>query len=85
MLRIHSKVMTAYGEGVLVSVETPHNGLYVGYENATCVVWFGSESPGVHRLGKDTGRWISKEMSYRELIEYNKDLVREEKIDDILR
>ena len=87
MLRIHSKVMTEYGEGILVSVTTPHNGLYVSYEQADCVVWFGSENPGTHRYSEDgrvIGKWISREIPLKDLIEMNQDRIRNEKIEDIL-
>ena len=46
MLRIHSKVNTPYGEGILVSMNTDFNGLYISYERTECVVWFGTENPG---------------------------------------
>ena len=44
MLRIHSKVNTPYGEGILVSMETEFNGLYITYERTKCIVWFGTEN-----------------------------------------
>lgn len=82
MLRIHSKVNTTYGEGILVSMKTEFNGLYISYERTDCVVWFGSENPGKRK--NDSGNWISREISLRELIELNQDLIRNEKINDIL-
>jgi hypothetical protein len=82
MLRIHSKVNTPWGEGILVSVDTEFNGLYIKYEGAKCVVWFGTENPGISDEGH--GRWITREISLRELIELNQDNIRNEKIDDIL-
>jgi len=82
MLRIHSKVSTPYGEGILVSVKTDFNGLYVSYERTQCVVWFGSENPGISDNGH--GRWISREFSLKELISLNQDNIRNEKIGDIL-
>ena len=81
MLRIHSKVNTPYGEGILVSMETEFNGLYITYERTKCVVWFGTENPG---KSDGYGRWISREISLRELIELNQDTIRNEKINDIL-
>ena len=82
MLRIHSKVNTPYGEGILVSVKTDFNGLYISYERAECVVWYGTENPGTSDEGH--GRWITREFSLKELIAVNKDNIRNEKIDDIL-
>lgn len=80
--RIHSKVMTEWGEGTLISVETPFNGLYVSYDQARCVVWFGGENPG-KREG-DSGSWISREITLKELVELNSEVIRDEKINDIL-
>ena len=82
MLKIHSKVMTEWGEGTLISVETPFNGLYASYDQAKCVVWFGSENPG-KREGEGAN-WISREISLKELVEMNADAIRDEKINDIL-
>ena len=82
MLKIHSKVMTEWGEGTLISVETPFNGLYASYDQARCVVWFGSENPG-KREGEGAN-WISKEITLKELVDQNAEAVRDEKINDIL-
>lgn len=41
-LRIWDRVKTTIGEGILIKVETPFNGLRVDYKNAKCVVWYGS-------------------------------------------
>ena len=82
MLRIHSKVNTPYGEGILVSMETEFNGLYITYERTKCVVWFGTENPGKSD-NDDYGRWISREITLRELIELNQDVIRNDKLVDI--
>ena len=82
MLKIHSRVMTEWGEGTLISVETPFNGLYASYEQARCVVWFGPENPG-KREGEGAC-WITRDISLKELAEMNSDAVRDEKINDIL-
>jgi len=82
MLRIHSKINTPYGEGILVSVKTDFNGLYISYERAECVVWYGTDNPGISDEGH--GRWITREFSLKELIALNQDNIRNEKIDDIL-
>lgn len=76
MLKIHSKVNTTYGEGILVSVKTDFNGLYISYDRTECVVWYGSDNPDIS--------WITKKFSLKELIELNQDNIRNEKIDDIL-
>ena len=82
MLKIHSKVMTEWGEGTLISVETPFNGLYASYGQARCVVWFGSENPG-KREGEGAN-WISREISLKELVEINRDDIRNDRIDEFL-
>ena len=81
MLKIHSKVNTPYGEGILVSVKTEFNGLYVSYERTECIVWFGTENPG--KRENDGVNWISREISLRELIELNKDTIRNEKLNEL--
>jgi hypothetical protein len=81
MLKIHSKVNTPYGEGILVSVKTEFNGLYVSYERTECIVWFGTENPG--KRENYGGNWISREISLRELIELNKDTIRNEKLNEL--
>ena len=81
MLKIHSKVNTPYGEGILVSVKTEFNGLYVSYERTECIVWFGTENPG--KRENYGGNWISREISLRELIELNKDTIRNQKLNEI--
>ena len=81
MLKIHSKVNTPYGEGILVSMETEFNGLYITYERTKCVVWFGTENPGISDNGH--GRWISREISLKELIELNQDVIRNDRLDEI--
>ena len=82
MLKIHSKVNTPWGEGTLISVETPFNGLYASYDQAKCVVWFGTENPG-KREGVGTCR-ISRDISLKDLVEMNREAIRDEKINDIL-
>jgi hypothetical protein len=81
MLKIHSKVNTPYGEGILVSVKTEFNGLYVSYERTECIVWFGTENPG--KRENYGGNWISREISLRELIELNKDTIRNQKLNEL--
>ncbi len=81
MLKIHSKVNTPYGEGILVSMITEFNGLYVSYEKTICVVWFGSKNPYISDNGH--GRWISREITLNELVKLNQDLLRDDKLSEI--
>ena len=81
MLKIHSKVNTPYGEGILVSIKTEFNGLYISYERTDCVVWFGTENPG--KIENDSGNWISREISLKDLIDLNQDIIRNDKLDEI--
>ena len=82
MLKIHSKVNTTYGEGILVSVKTDFNGLYISYERTECVVWYGVENSGSKE--GESGSWITREFSLKELITLNQDNIRNEKINDII-
>ena len=82
MLKIHSKVNTPWGEGIIVSMRTAYNCSYIVYEQTQCSIWFGEENPGI--MEGDNGSWITKEMSLKELIEMNHDTIRNEKINDIL-
>jgi len=81
MLKIHRKVNTPYGEGILVSMVTEYNGLYIKYEKTKCVVWFGSDNPGKSDNGH--GSWISREISLSELIKLNQDVLRDDKLSEI--
>jgi hypothetical protein len=40
-LRIFQEVNTEDGRGLLVNIETPHNGLYVEFDRAKATVWYG--------------------------------------------
>ena len=79
-LRIWDKVKTELGEGILVKVETPCNGLSVDYKNAKCVVWYGSENGQDPNSGT---KWITHEYYYETLLIWNKDKIREEKLDEL--
>lgn len=81
MLKIHSKVNTPYGEGILVSMETEFNGLYITYEQTKCVVWFGTENPG--KRENDSGNWISHEFTLNELVKLNQDVLRNDKLSEL--
>ena len=39
---IGQEVKTPHGVGILVSIEMPHNGLYIEPNRAEAVVWYGS-------------------------------------------
>ncbi len=82
MLKINSKVMTEWGEGILVEAKTDWNGLGVNYDNCRVVVWFGTNNPGT-REGY-SGQWITREMTLKELMETNKEKIRDERIDELL-
>lgn len=79
MIKIHTKVKTPIGEGILIKIDTPFNGLYVEYDNTTCVVWFGTQNAA----GGDGGLWVSREFRYKDIVELNKDRIRIDKIDEI--
>lgn len=68
-LRIFQEVNTEDGRGLLISIQTPFNGLYVEFDRAYCVVWYGTDK-SVYNVA----RWISKEYSLKDLEEWNKEL-----------
>ena len=74
-LRIWDKVKTPVGEGILTSVYTPGNGLYIDYDNTKCSVYY---EPKI-----DGGVWIVKEWSYKDILSLNKNKLREEKLNDL--
>jgi hypothetical protein len=71
-------VNTPVGKGILTTVYTPGNGLYIDYDNAKCSVYY---EPRVEWNG---GVWISREWSYKEILELNKDLIRDNKLNKLL-
>jgi hypothetical protein len=77
-LTIWDEVNTPAGKGILTSVTTPGNGLYIEYDNARCSVYY---EPRVQWNG---GVWISREWYYKEILELNKDLIRDNKLNKIL-
>jgi len=82
-LVIFSKVKTEYGIGELICINTESNGLYINYNTVTCVIYFGNENPGRLKDGSG-GTWISREFNYNKVVEMNKDIIRNTKIDKIL-
>ena len=73
---IYRKVKTIDGVGTIVSITTEFNGLFVSYERAECVVWYGTENS---QNGK-----VSWTYSMRDILELNPELEREIKINTIL-
>ena len=66
-LKLYQEVNTKDGRGLLISVETPFNGLYVEFDRAKAVVWYRNSV-------YDGGKWISREYSLKDLEEWNKEL-----------
>ena len=77
-LTIWDEVNTPAGRGILTSVTTPGNGLYIDYDNARCSVYYQK------RVEYQGGLWISREWDYKEILELNKDLIRDNKLNKIL-
>lgn len=74
-LKLYQEVNTDCGVGIIVSIVTPYNGLYVEYDRAKVIVWFGNKKAIF------TGtQWISREYYLSQLEEWNKEL----KLDNIL-
>ena len=72
-LKLYQEVNTKDGRGLLISVETPFNGLYVEYDRAKAVVWYSTEK-AVYDSSGYGGKWISREYSFKDLEEWNKEL-----------
>jgi len=68
-LRIFQEVNTEDGRGIIVSISTPHNGLYVDFERSRATVWYGMDKSVYNGC-----RWVSKEYSLKDLEEWNKEL-----------
>ena len=77
-LRIFQEVNTEDGRGLLVSIDTPHNGLYVEFDRAKATVWYGTD-----KSVYNGARWISKEYSLSDLEEWNKDLKLDNTLEDL--
>lgn len=75
-LKIFQEVNTEDGRGLLVSVNTPFNGLYVEFERAKATVWYGTD-----KSVYNGARWISKEYYLKDLENWNSEL----KLDNILK
>ena len=76
-LTIWEEVNTPAGKGILTSVYTPGNGLYIDYVNAKCSVYY---EPKIEWTG---GVWISREWNYKEILELNQDLIRDNKLNKL--
>ncbi len=81
-LRIFQEVNTEDGVGILVSIETPHNGLYVEFDRARATVWYGTES-AVYGKSVGGGRWISREYSLKDLEKWNSELKLDNTLTDL--
>jgi len=81
-LRIFQEVNTEDGRGLLISIETPFNGLYVEFDRAKAVVWYSTEK-AVYDSSGHGGKWISREYSLKELEEWNKELKRDNTLNDL--
>jgi hypothetical protein len=84
-LRIFQEVKTEDGLGILVSIETPHNGLYVEFERSKATVWYGTDK-NIY----NGARWIStsgiahsKKYSLKDIEEWNKDLKLDNTLTDL--
>jgi hypothetical protein len=77
-LRIFQEVNTEDGRGILVSITTPHNGLYVEFDRANATVWYGTDNAVYNGC-----RWITREYSLKELEEWNKELKLDNTLEDL--
>jgi hypothetical protein len=77
-LRIFQEVKTEDGFGILVSIDTPHNGLYVEFDKAMATVWYGMD-----KAVYNGAKWVSKEYYLNELEEWNKDLKLDNTLTDL--
>jgi hypothetical protein len=82
-LRIFQEVNTEDGRGILVSITTPHNGLYVEFDRSRATVWYGMDKFLSPIGDKGHTRWISREYSLKELEEWNKELKRDNTLNDL--
>jgi hypothetical protein len=81
-LRIFQEVNTEDGRGILVSIETPHNGLYVEFDRAKATIWYGTENV-VYGKSVGGGRWISREYSLKDLEKWNSELKLDNTLEDL--
>lgn len=77
-LRIFEEVNTEDGRGILVSINTPFNGLYVEFDKAQGVVWYGTD-----KSIYNGDRWISKEYSLKDLEKWNSELKLDNTLEDL--
>lgn len=81
-LRIFQEVNTEDGRGILVSIETTHNGLYVEFDRAKVTVWYGVEN-AVYGKSVGGGKWISREYSLSDLEKWNSELKLDNTLEDL--
>jgi hypothetical protein len=72
-LHIYQKVKTPDGNGIIININCPFNGLYYEPDRATCVVWYGVED--------SQNGWAAQEYPYKKILELNNN--RKEKIEEI--
>ena len=82
-LRIFQEVNTEDGRGLLISIETPFNGLYVEFDRSRATVWYGMDKFLSPIGDKGHTRWISREYSLKELEEWNKELKLDNTLNDL--
>lgn len=68
-LKIFQEVNTEDGKGILVSLNTPFNGLYVEFDKAKSTVWYETD-----KAVYNGAKWISKEYYLKDLENWNKEL-----------
>jgi hypothetical protein len=77
-LRVFQEVNTEDGRGIIVSVNTPFNGLYVEFDRAMVTVWYGTDKAVYSGV-----RWISKEYSLKDLEKWNSELKLDNTLEDL--
>jgi hypothetical protein len=77
-LKIFQEVNTEDGRGLIVSVNTPFNGLYVEFDKAKATVWYGTD-----KAVYNGAKWISKEYYLKDLENWNKELKLNNTLEDL--
>lgn len=77
-LRIFQEVNTEDGRGILVSVNTPFDGIYVDFDRARATVWYGTDKSVYNGC-----RWISREYSLSDLEKWNSELRLDNTLQDL--
>lgn len=77
-LRIFQEVNTEDGRGILIKIDTPFNGLYIEFDRALALVWYGTD-----KAVYNGARWISKEYSLKDLEKWNSELKLDNTLEDL--